>query len=62
MVICGVMTHLCCDMAARESFVLGRVPFMVADAMASTCEALHLAALQTAAHGYAIVCSTSELL
>jgi isochorismate hydrolase len=61
-VICGVMTDLCCDTAAREAFLNGYTPFVVADATASTTEDLHLSALKTAAHGYALIVLTESLL
>lgn len=61
-VVCGVMTHLCCDTAAKEAFVKGVVPFLVADATASVSEELHLAALASAAHGYAVVTLTKDIL
>ena len=61
-VICGVMSHLCCDTAAREAFLNGLVPFFVADATASINEELHLAALASAAHGYAVVTLTEEIV
>lgn len=60
-VIVGGMTHLCCDMAARESFEYGMVPFLPADALVSNREELHRGALAAAAHGYAIVCTVSDL-
>ena len=62
LVIVGAMTHLCCDMAARESFERGIVPFMPADLLAASRQELHLGALAAAAHGYAIVCRLADLL
>lgn len=61
-VICGVMTHLCCESTAREAFMVGLAPVLVADACASQDEDLHLGALRNLAHGFAVVESTGSVL
>ena len=61
-VVCGVMTHLCVETAAREFFCRGVVPFIPADATATIDEDMHVASLRAAAHGFAIVTTTAEIL
>ncbi len=60
LVLCGVMTHLCCETTARAAFVRGFHVHLVADATASVDEELHLAALRTLAHGVATVRSAAR--
>ncbi|MEN8240971.1 MAG: isochorismatase family protein [Chloroflexota bacterium] len=62
LVICGVMTHLCCETTARSAFVRGfRVWFMV-DATASYNAEFHLGALRNLAHGFVSPVLTAEVL
>jgi len=61
-VIAGVMTHLCCETTAREAFMLGLAPVLVADACASQDEELHLGALRGLAHGFAVVTGVDAVL
>jgi len=61
-VVCGVMTHLCVETAAREFFCRGVVPFIPADATATIDEDMHVASLRAAAHGFAVVTTTAEIL
>jgi isochorismate hydrolase len=59
LIIAGLLTHLCCDTTAREAFMLGYEVFFAADATASYTENLHVGALRSLAHGFA-VCMTAE--
>ena len=52
-VITGVMTHLCCETAARSAFVRGFDVFFTVDGTATYNEDFHRAALQNLAHGFA---------
>jgi isochorismate hydrolase len=61
-VVCGVMTHLCCETTAREAFLHGYVVFLVADANATSTEELHLSTLRALAHGFAYIVSTDEMI
>ncbi|MEW5936218.1 MAG: isochorismatase family cysteine hydrolase [Candidatus Thermoplasmatota archaeon] len=61
-VICGVMTDLCCETTAREAFHHGYDVYFVADGTATSNERLHVAALATLAHGFAYIVSTEDLL
>jgi len=52
-VICGVMTHLCCETTARSAFMRGYEVFFTVDGTATYNEAFHSAALLNLAHGFA---------
>jgi isochorismate hydrolase len=52
-VICGVMTHLCCETTARSAFMRGYEVFFPVDGTATYTEAFHSAALLNLAHGFA---------
>lgn len=62
LVVCGVMTHLCVEASARAAFDLGfdvRIPL---DATAAVDEEQHVGSLRNAAHGFADIHSTEEIL
>ena len=61
-VICGVMTHLCCETTARSAFVRGFEVFFTVDGTATYNEELHRASLLTLSHGFAIPALIEELL
>ncbi len=62
LVICGVMTNLCCETSAREAFCLGyRVKF-VADATGTAADSMQIATLINLAYGFAQVVLTEDLL
>jgi isochorismate hydrolase len=61
-VICGVMTHLCCETTARSAFMRGLRVWFTVDGTASYNEEFHLGALRNLAHGFAIPVLTSEVL
>ncbi|UCH90012.1 MAG: isochorismatase family protein [Thermoplasmata archaeon] len=61
-VITGVMTHLCCETTARAAFVNGFYVYFVIDGNATMNEELHMASLKTLSDGFAVPCTTSELL
>lgn len=58
-VICGVMTHLCCETTARSAFMRDFEVFFTIDGTATYSEELHMASLLTLAHGFAktILCT-----
>ena len=60
--IAGVMSDLCCETSARSAFIHGFFPIVVADAMATSSEELHLSALRTLAHGFAEISTTERFL
>jgi nicotinamidase-related amidase len=61
-VITGLMTHLCCETTARSAFVRGYEVIFGIDATATENEELHMAALSTLAHGFAIPVLVKELI
>lgn len=61
-VICGVMTHLCCETTARSAFMHGFEVFFAVDGTATYNEQLHRASLLTLSHGFAIPVLIDELL
>jgi isochorismate hydrolase len=61
-VICGVMTDLCCETTAREAFSRDYEVYFLADATATITEDLHLSSLRTLAHGFAEIITTQDIL
>jgi isochorismate hydrolase len=61
-VICGVMTHLCCETTARSAFMRGFEVFFTVDGTATYNEELHRASLLTLSHGFAVPVLIDELL
>jgi len=61
-VICGVMTHLCCETTARSAFMRGFEVFFTVDGTATYNENFHLATLLNLSHGFATATLVSELL
>jgi bifunctional isochorismate lyase/aryl carrier protein len=53
LIICGVMTHLCCETTARAAFMRGFEVFFTVDGTATYNEAFHRASLLNLAHGFA---------
>ncbi len=62
LVICGVMTHLCCETTARSAFVRGFQVILPVDATATYTKELHRATLLTLSHGFAIPLLTKNLV
>lgn len=52
-VVCGVMTHLCCETTARAAFMRGFEVLFTVDGTATYNEAFHRASLLNLAHGFA---------
>jgi len=61
-VICGVMTHLCCETTARSAFMRGFEVFFAVDGTATYNEELHRASLLTLSHGFATPVLVDEIL
>lgn len=61
-VICGVMTHLCCETTARSAFVRGFEVFFTIDGTATYTEAHHRATLLNLAHGFAVPVLVEEII
>jgi len=61
-VICGVMTHLCCESTAREAFMKEYEVYFVVDATATQTEDLHLSSLRTLSSGFAVPVTTQKIV
>lgn len=61
LVICGVMTHLCCETTARAAFVRGFEVFFTVDGTATYNEKFHRATLLNLAHGVAVPVLSEEI-
>jgi bifunctional isochorismate lyase/aryl carrier protein len=61
-VICGVMTHLCCETTARSAFMHGFEVFFTVDGTATYNEAFHRATLLNLAHGFATLVLVNDIL
>jgi isochorismate hydrolase len=61
-VICGVMTHLCCETTARSAFIHGFEVFFPVDGTATYNLAHHKASLLNLAHGFASVGLMKDIL
>ncbi|MCD6160860.1 MAG: cysteine hydrolase [candidate division Zixibacteria bacterium] len=61
-VICGVMTNLCCETTTRSAFMRGFEPLFTIDGTATYSEDFHLAALMNLAYGFAAPVLTDNLL
>ena len=51
-VICGVMTHLCCETTARSAFVRGYEVWFTVDGTATYNRDFHMGTLRSLAHGF----------
>lgn len=61
-VICGVMTHLCCETTARSAFVRGFDVFFAIDGTATYNEEFHIATLLNLSHGAAVPMLVDEIV
>jgi len=61
-VVCGVMTDLCCETTAREAFQFGYNVYFAGDGTATSDPLLHFSALATLAHGFAYILTVDEIL
>jgi isochorismate hydrolase len=61
-VVCGVMTHLCCETTARSAFMNGYEVFFPVDGTATYNLAHHKASLVNLAHGFASLVFVADIL
>jgi len=61
-VICGVMTHLCCETTARSAFMRGYEVFFPVDGTVTHNLTYHRASLVNLAHGFASVVFVKDIL
>lgn len=62
LVICGLMTHLCCETTARAAFVRGFRVWFTVDATATYNSEFHLGSLRNLSHGFASPVLTAEVM
>lgn len=62
LVLCGVMTNLCCETTARDAFMRDFRVFFVYDATATSSKDLQVASLMNLAYGFSVLVSTDEVL
>lgn len=60
-IVCGVMTNLCCETTARDAFVRGFRVFFSTDATATSDLELHEATLKNLAYGFAYLFDCKRL-
>lgn len=61
-VICGIMTNMCCESTARDAYYRDYRVFFPADGTGSINEEMHLASLLNLAFGFADVTTVDELI
>ncbi|MDD2716652.1 MAG: isochorismatase family protein [Candidatus Wallbacteria bacterium] len=61
LVICGVMTHLCCETTARSAFCRGYEVWFPVDCTATYNRKFHESTLCNLSHGFANLTSSGEL-
>lgn len=62
LVVCGIMTNMCCESTARDAYYRDYRVFFLADATGTINEEMHLASLLNLAFGFAYVTSTDDIL
>lgn len=62
LVICGIMTNLCCESTARDAYFRDYRVFFPADGTGSVTEEMHLASLLNLAYGFAYVNETGDII
>jgi len=61
-IICGVLTHLCCESTARSAFSRGFDVFFTIDGTATYNEDFHMATLLNLSHGFATPLKAREIM
>jgi len=62
LVICGIMTNMCCESTARDAYYRDYRLFFPADATGSVIEEMHLGSLLNLSWGFAYVNTAEEIL
>ena len=60
-VICGVLTNLCCESTARSAFMRGFQVFFIDDATRTYTEDMHRATLLNLSYGFATIMNTRDV-
>ncbi|MDP8207501.1 MAG: isochorismatase family protein [Candidatus Electryonea clarkiae] len=61
-VICGVMTHLCCESTARSAFVRGFMVHFPLDGTATYNREFHLSTIRNLSHGFASILTVQDVM
>jgi bifunctional isochorismate lyase/aryl carrier protein len=61
-VICGVLTNLCCESTARSAFVKGFEVYFVTDATATYKKEMYEGTLLNLSYGFAILVKTTDIV
>jgi isochorismate hydrolase len=61
-VICGILTHLCCETTARDAFMRDYEVYFTIDGTATYTEKFHQATLLNLSHGFAILIRMDEII
>jgi bifunctional isochorismate lyase/aryl carrier protein len=61
-VICGVLTNLCCETTARSAFMRGFEVYFVEDGTATFSKEMHEAALLNLSYGFAILTKIDDVM
>lgn len=61
-VVCGVLTNLCCETTARSGFMRGFEVFFLEDGTATFSRQMHEAALLNLTYGFAVAMKTNDVL
>lgn len=61
-IICGLLTHLCCETTARSAFVQGYKVFFPADGSVTYNKKFHAATLYNLSHGFAAITKISDII
>ena len=62
LIICGVMTHLCCETTARSGFMRGFNIFFTVDGTATYNKKFHSSTILNLSHGFAVPVLIPELI
>ena len=61
-VVCGVLTNLCCETTARSAFMRGFEVYFLKDGTATFSKEMHAAALLNLSYGFAILTTIDDVI
>jgi bifunctional isochorismate lyase / aryl carrier protein len=61
-VICGVLTNLCCETTARSAFMRGFEVYFVKDGTATFNQAMHEASLLNLSYGFSVLTTIEDVI
>ena len=61
-VVCGVLTNLCCETTARSAFMRGFEVYFVKDGTATFSQDMHEATLLNLAYGFAVLTTIDDVI